>query len=411
MDENSVGGDGMINFALGTTPTILIKLNKVDPSNFVIADLTIKSRKGIVITKNINTATIEGSQISWKLTQKETLGLSTSVPYTVMCNWVTADGTRGITKETSLQILSNHENWELDPYDVEPDTDDDTIIQNDPINLDTYTTPQMYGARADGFTDDTEAIQQAVDSGKSVYLSAGTYVISEPIVIDGKHFWNFHGEDATIRYTGDEYAIRILMAENCRIEIGRIISTNGGGVEFYSDGSDSWNQYVTLSFEAISCQTNCIRSYAENGGWCNENRVFGGRFVSGENGVSISHADGNETDGWKFYNCGIEGVTNGFLFNAGASSQGRISAIAIINPRYAESYSTVLKTVGPVFDCLWVGTCVFKPTEIDCSADTSRFEIVAPIRTIWEGGFMRHRGCIIGGELMAEITSYEEVTQ
>ena len=395
----------MVTIARGTTPTILVNLNTVSPEDFVIADLTIKKGRDIVLTRHIDTASISDRSIGWKLTQKETLAFSDLSSYKVMGNWVTADGTRGITKEVTLQVIDNHENWELHPSDVDPDSD--VIIQNDPINVDAYTTPQMYGAKADGVTDDTDAIQQAIDSGKSVYLSAGTYIISEPLVIDSKHFWNFHGGDATIRYTGDEYAIRILMAENCRIETGRIISPNGGGIEFYSDSAESWSQYVTLSFNWIECETDCIRVEVSNDGWSNENQVYGGRFASGQNGVHIYHNGENYTNGWKFYNCGIEGVTNGFLFNAG---EGFIHSIAIIAPRYEESHETVLKTVGSVFDGLWIGTSVFKPTAIVCSEGTSRFEIIAPIRTIWDGSLIRHRGCIIDGRLMAELTTYEEVT-
>lgn len=262
---------------------------------------------------------------------------------------------------------------------------------------------------SDIYVSDAKVLQKSIDSDDCVYLKSGEYVIDEPIVIDRKSYWNFHGADATIRYTGEGYAIRVLSAENCRIEIGRIISPNGGGIEFYSSGPDSWNQYNTLTFDAIECKTDCIHSYAEDGGWCNENRVFGGRFMSGENGVHITHASGNATDGWKFYNCGIEGVKNGFLLDAGKSLDGYICAISIINPRYAESYETILKTVGFVFDCLWVGTHVFKPTEINCSADTSRFEVLAPIRTIWDGNYIRHRGCIIDGKLMSEKTEYETI--
>lgn len=395
----------MVTIALGTTPTILLNLNTVSPEDFVIADLTIKKGRDIVLTRHIDTASISGKRIGWKLTQKETLAFSVSSSYKVMGNWVMADGTRGITKEDTLRVIDNHENWELYPSDVDPDSD--VIIQNDPINVDAYTTPQMYGAKADGVTDDTDAIQQAIDSGKSVYLSAGTYIISEPLVIDSKHFWNFHGGDATIRYTGDEYAIRMLMVENCRIEVGRIVSPNGGGIEFYSDSAESWSQYVTLSFNWIECETDCIHVEVSNDGWSNENQVYGGRFTSGQNGVHIYHNGENYTNGWKFYNCGIEGVTNGFLFNAG---EGFIHSIAIIAPRYEESHETVLKTVGSVFDGLWIGTSVFKPTAIMCSEDTSRFEIIAPIRTIWDGNLIRHRGCIIDGRLMAELTTYEEVT-
>lgn len=397
----------MITIALGTTPTVLIELNEVNPQDFVIADLTIKRGKDIILTRHIDTATITGKEISWKLTQKETLGFSVSTSYRVMCNWVMSDGTRGITKESTLQVIDNHENWELYPSGVIPDEGTETIIQNDPINADAYATPQMYGAKGDGVTDDTEAIQQAINSGKAVYLSAGTYFISEPLVIDGKHYWNFHGGDATIRYNGNDYAIRLLMVENCRIEVGRIISPNGGGIEFYSDSAESWSQYVFLSFNWIECETDCIHVEDLNNGWSNENQVYGGRFAGGENGVHIRHTGANNVNGWKFYNCGIEGVTNGFLFDAGEDF---IHSIAVIAPRYEESHETVLKTIGSVFDGLWIGTSVFRPTAIVCSEDTSRFEIIAPIRTIWDGNLIRHRGCIINGKLMAESTSYEEVT-
>lgn len=273
-----------------------------------------------------------------------------------------------------------------------------------------YVTPEDYGAAGDGTTDDSNAIQQAIDSGETVVFSRKTYFIHSPIVINEKNNWTMNAQDAVFVYDGTAYAFRILSAENCNISLGTVRANNGGGIEFYSASGDSWNQYINLSFNIIECKTNCIRSFAETGGWCNENRIFGGRFASGENGVSISHANGNETDGWKFYNCGIEGVTNGFLFDAGASTQGRISGISIINPRYAESYSTVLKTVGSVFDCLWVGTFVFKPTEIDCSENTSRFEILAPIGTIWDEGVYRHRGCITNGEFIAEVTLYDGQT-
>lgn len=47
-------------------------------------------------------------------------------------------------------------------------------------------TPQMYGAKGDGKTDDTNAIQSAINSRKRVLIPIGTYIISKPIsLIDG----------------------------------------------------------------------------------------------------------------------------------------------------------------------------------------------------------------------------------
>ena len=400
----------MITIALGTTPTILNKPKVVSPKDFVIADLTIKGRNDILLTRNIDTATIEETQISWKLTQKETLALGVGT-YHIMCNWVTTDGTRGITKEDTLQVIDNHERWELYPSDVKPDDDDtETIIQTDPLNLDAYATPQMYGAKADGYTDDTEAIQQAIDSGKSVYLSAGVYKITTPLVITDKHFWNLHGEDATIIYSGTGYALRILNATHCRISIGLITALSGGGVEFYSDSINSWNQYITLAFEGIRCATDCIHVETADEGWCNENRIHGGRFIAGINGVNIISRSRHTINGWKFYDCGIEGVTTGFVFDATEAEETAICNMVISNCRYAESFEKVLRTAGLVFDCKWTAPTLVTPSLFDCSEQTTRVEVESPISYYWRlPSNAWQRGCIINGKLMGETTSYEEV--
>lgn len=41
-----------------------------------------------------------------------------------------------------------------------------------------YITPQMFGAKGDGVTDDTQAIQQALNRGGVIYFPKGTYLIS-----------------------------------------------------------------------------------------------------------------------------------------------------------------------------------------------------------------------------------------
>lgn len=44
-----------------------------------------------------------------------------------------------------------------------------------------YVTPEMYGAKGDGIADDTQALQEACNTGRNVYLSK-QYLVSSPIV-------------------------------------------------------------------------------------------------------------------------------------------------------------------------------------------------------------------------------------
>lgn len=56
------------------------------------------------------------------------------------------------------------------------------IISNDIID------PRMYGARGDGKTDDSDAIQQSLDSKKQVLFHRSTYLIEKPLVFDRQNY-------------------------------------------------------------------------------------------------------------------------------------------------------------------------------------------------------------------------------
>lgn len=65
-------------------------------------------------------------------------------------------------------------------------TENDISDIKDRINY--YVTPEMFGAAGDGVTDDTEAIQAAIDTGIPVRFVSPSYVISETITISDNAF-------------------------------------------------------------------------------------------------------------------------------------------------------------------------------------------------------------------------------
>lgn len=62
-------------------------------------------------------------------------------------------------------------------------------LKGDLDKLGVFVTPQMFGAKGDGVTDDTEAIQNAFNSGEKIFFPKGTYCVS---VGDTANDYNFY---------------------------------------------------------------------------------------------------------------------------------------------------------------------------------------------------------------------------
>lgn len=97
----------MTTIVIGTTPTIIYKFSIISPNDLIQAKMTIKGKNTILLSKFLSEATIGEDSISWKLSQAETLSLGVGTR-TMMLNWLTADGTRGVSKETIVNATNNH---------------------------------------------------------------------------------------------------------------------------------------------------------------------------------------------------------------------------------------------------------------------------------------------------------------
>lgn len=93
----------------GTTPTIQVVFKTVDPASITNAKLTFYTEHGAVIEKDLSTAEVGSTSISWTLTQQETLDIQSSgrLPLYVLCNWLTSGGTRGVSVNDTVKFEKN----------------------------------------------------------------------------------------------------------------------------------------------------------------------------------------------------------------------------------------------------------------------------------------------------------------
>ena len=121
--------------------------------------------------------------------------------------------------------LRNGENWTVTEndegkyiaYKVDVITPRVDYLTNAVGNLQNYITPQMFGAKADGETDDTNAVQEALNQGGVVYFPRGGYKVTSPltatkpckIVMEGFYPSSYDGGDYPTADYSTKYGARI----------------------------------------------------------------------------------------------------------------------------------------------------------------------------------------------------------
>lgn len=117
---------------------------------------------------------------------------------------------------------------------------------------------KSYGAKGDGVTDDTTALQTWLNdvalNGGIAYLPHGQYKITAPIVVD----WSHHGgnpRNFLQRLIGDGCTSYESGYDNSCI-VAYNIGANRGALEFISDGN-TWGTQVQISDIGIYCESSC----------------------------------------------------------------------------------------------------------------------------------------------------------
>lgn len=99
----------MASIIRGTTPTLKYTFNDIQVSDITAAYLTIKAKE--TIEKDLSAATVGQKDLSWKLTQAETIDFGDSI--SVMINWKLQDGTRGASEKTTIRVDENYKETEI----------------------------------------------------------------------------------------------------------------------------------------------------------------------------------------------------------------------------------------------------------------------------------------------------------
>ena len=237
----------------------------------------------------------------------------------------------------------------------------------------TYVTPEMFGAKGDGSTDDTTALQNCINYARTNSLSVKgykEYEITSSITISGNYL---DIDIASITYTGESYAV-ILSGSYSSVKINRLYCSNGKGLLMRRTSSTNCRaNRITMNRlfakgHAVDFETNNyfilyntfdIRYIKSDTGDCyhcdghvGEN-VFMNSSCSCENGWAIYQANG------RYYNFTLEAdVLNGIYMSGGSSlfSGFRIremvdKLVARINGHgQDERGGTLIKYVGPNYE-------------------------------------------------------------
>lgn len=129
-----------------------------------------------------------------------------------------------------------------------------------------YVTPQMFGAKGDGVTDDTNALQHAINSSDTIFIPNGVYLISGLTISKPIRIIGLSKTNTVLKYTGVDTAlifkpdIVTTSDEFLRVEVENIKLVGDGG-----KSAIFMNETVHSVFKNILINGNFVNGFEMNG--------------------------------------------------------------------------------------------------------------------------------------------------
>ena len=203
-----------------------------------------------------------------------------------------------------------------------------------------YVTPQDFGAVADGTTDDSAAIQAAINSHQTVIVPKGRYLLGSSIELSGSNV-DFHAEEAHFKYSGTDAAFKFVDTNYSSYYFGYIESMNGNCLKFDCSG-DVANTNLNIYFQSLDSYVDCIYAYTDEGVANNIYLHGGALFSQQKNGIKlVNNAQSDVSlNGWVISNCDFSGCKEaGVRFE---STVGTINNMTIEYPTHYQWKGDVL---------------------------------------------------------------------
>lgn len=177
------------------------------------------------------------------------------------------------------KIQEKIDNWLEEHPDVTTSVEDGAITESklaDALKLkiaNRYVTPQMYGAKADGTTDDFTAFQNAFASEKKVLILNGSYYLSDYIFVDESQVIDNKGTyvNKKLMISKSVTSAPMSIADRKSIKLAQLGTKWGSGVTYNSDTGKliccGWedDKIAQVDFETLTVDTTATISGLAHG--------------------------------------------------------------------------------------------------------------------------------------------------